>query len=93
MRFLVGWEGESKILLDAPAPLTPELTPGLRFYIVAYGGRIIDDAEVLQRFGAYVNGHETFTVSNFILGGDPGSERGNGVLSLINGRRRRKERR
>jgi len=73
MRFVVGWEGESKILLDAPIPQPPlqAQTSSLRFYIVVYGGKIIDDVDVLQRFATYVNGHETFTVSNFIFGGDP----------------------
>jgi len=73
MRFLIGWEGESKILLDAPIPQPPlqAQSSSLRFYMDVYGGKIIDDVDVLQRFVTYVNGHETFTVSNFIFGGDP----------------------
>jgi len=34
-----------------------------------YGGKIIDDVHVLQRFVEYANGHETFTASNYIFGG------------------------
>lgn len=77
MRFAIGREGESKTLLDTSKPYVNTTlaqqseSSSLRFHIVVWGGKTVDDVEVLRRFVRYATTRETFMVSNHIFGGDP----------------------
>ena len=83
MRFLVGWEGDRRILGEyhlSSSAAEEGLDvgggdgrdgEGVRLYAVAYGGKLINDAAVVERLLGYAKSGEVFTVGNDLFGCDP----------------------
>ena len=80
MRYLVGWEGDGRILgeyhlassdAEAGGALDGEGGEGVRLYAIAYGGKLINDAAVVESMVGYARSGDVFTVGNDLFGCDP----------------------
>lgn len=85
LRYTVGWENDKRILGDyhlvSTSPAAGELLntdgggegagSGVRLYAIAYGGKLINDAETVERIAGYARSGAVFTVGNTLFGVDP----------------------
>ncbi|KAL8791993.1 MAG: hypothetical protein Q9195_005411 [Heterodermia aff. obscurata] len=85
LRYTVGWENDQRILGDYHIVSTSPAAGGLlntdggeegegggvRLYAIAYGGKLINDAETVQRIAGYARSGAVFTVGNTLFGVDP----------------------
>ena len=82
MRFMVGWEGDNRILgdyhlssSDARGEVEVESgggqDGGVKLHAIAWGGKLINDAAVVERLLDYAKSGDVFTVGNDLFGSDP----------------------